>query len=372
MGLTVTGTTEDIDYQIWVGTIATVVPATIAVILRFIWRHISRAGFWWDDWVIVASLIVNWAMAALRWVEVLRYNFGRHGDDIPVQDIVEYQKSFMAIQLVYFTNAVLTKSSFLLLYQRIFGIVKTFRYALAVSWFLIIGYFVSCVIASIVGCSPVSYLWGRFRHPSEPGSCFNEIAFFRWNGFANMALDILILFLPLPMVWRMRLDTRRKVLLTGVFLMGGFVCIVSLLRILSFDSADRTDPTYTQIPSSTWSSVEQGTGIICACLPTLRPLQRLFCGAGGRDSFRRLSRRLSSHSSDHSSNPSSGVQGRDVVDVETGNATDGVERVTRFGDEDGRMRRWADDDAPYSIGRNREEVALGEKGSNLRFDLVTS
>ena len=32
--------------------------ATIAVILRFISRHISKANFWWDDWVLAVALVM--------------------------------------------------------------------------------------------------------------------------------------------------------------------------------------------------------------------------------------------------------------------------------------------------------------------------
>ena len=133
----------------------------------------------------------------------------------------------MAIQLVYFTNAVLTKASLLLLYQRIFSVIQRFRYALFISWFLITAYFVACVIASILGCMPVSYLWDRFAGPdpeennNAPGSCFNEVAFFRWNGIANMLLDVLMLLLPVPMVWHMSTTLRQKMLLTGIFTVGG-------------------------------------------------------------------------------------------------------------------------------------------------------
>ncbi|BCS22383.1 uncharacterized protein APUU_30608S [Aspergillus puulaauensis] len=321
----------DIDYRIWIGTVVTVVPATIAVALRFVSRHIAKAGYWWDDWAIVASLIVNWGMAATRWAQVLVYGFGKHREDNPVENVVGYQKSFMAIQLVYFTNAVLTKASLLLLYQRIFGIVKTFRYALWTSWVLILSYFVACVIASIAGCKPPSYLWDRFRNPDTPGGCFDEVAFFRWNGLANMLLDVLMLVLPLPMVWRMRMSRRQKFLLTGIFLMGSFVCIVSLLRIVSFDAADRRDPTYTQIPSSTWSSVEQGTGIVCACLPTLRPLRRLCGGRFRRDSWKCSSSNSASNENENSNENSNSGSKR----------SSGCERMGMVGGE-GEGRRWAD------------------------------
>lgn len=47
----------DITWHIYVGTIATIVPATIAVALRFIARYVSTAGFWWDDYTIALSLV---------------------------------------------------------------------------------------------------------------------------------------------------------------------------------------------------------------------------------------------------------------------------------------------------------------------------
>jgi len=31
--------------------------STIAVILRFISRMVSKAGLWWDDWLIVAAMV---------------------------------------------------------------------------------------------------------------------------------------------------------------------------------------------------------------------------------------------------------------------------------------------------------------------------
>ena len=39
-----------------------IILSTSAVILRFISRMLSKAGLWWDDWVIVAALVMSsWA-----------------------------------------------------------------------------------------------------------------------------------------------------------------------------------------------------------------------------------------------------------------------------------------------------------------------
>ena len=50
------------------------------------------------------------------------------------------------------------------------------------------------------------------------------------------------------------------------------VCITSILRVLAYNPNQVKDGTYSTVGTVTWSSVEQGLGIVCACLPTLRPL----------------------------------------------------------------------------------------------------
>jgi hypothetical protein len=51
------------------------------------------------------------------------------------------------------------------------------------------------------------------------------------------------------------------------------VCLVSILRLQSLVAiSNSSDPTYDNPPAATWSSVETNVGIICSCLPLLRPL----------------------------------------------------------------------------------------------------
>ncbi|CEJ57370.1 hypothetical protein PMG11_06063 [Penicillium brasilianum] len=266
---------DNTSWRIYVGTIITIVPATIVVVLRFIARHVAKAGFWWDDYTIVGALIINWALAATRWVQIADYGLGQHYVHAPPGQTQALGKSFLATEILYFTNAVLTKGSLLLLYHRIFGVVKGFRWALWASGALVIGYYIACVIVSIAGCRPVSKLWDS----SIPGTCIDLIAFFRWNGVGNMLLDVLILCLPYPMAWRLQTTLRQKWILTGIFLLGGFVCVVSVLRITSFDFDPLDNITYDSVVPSTWSSIEQSVGIICACLPTIRPLLRWLTGS---------------------------------------------------------------------------------------------
>lgn len=52
------------------------------------------------------------------------------------------------------------------------------------------------------------------------------------------------------------------------------VCVVSILRVTSFGYNNLGSSTCANIDPATWSSIEQSVGILCACLPTLRPFFR--------------------------------------------------------------------------------------------------
>jgi hypothetical protein len=50
-------------------------------------------------------------------------------------------------------------------------------------------------------------------------------------------------------------------------------CAISLVRLSTLQKAIKTqDPFWDNAPAAYWSVVELNCGIICACLPTLRPL----------------------------------------------------------------------------------------------------
>lgn len=68
------------------------------------------------------------------------------------------------------------------------------------------------------------------------------------------------------------------------------VCIVSILRLQSLVAiSNSTDQSYDNPPAATWSSVEANVGIICSCLPLLRPLMTK-CLPGVFSSYRRDTR----------------------------------------------------------------------------------
>ncbi|MCJ1481570.1 hypothetical protein MMC06_001729 [Schaereria dolodes] len=123
-------------------------------------------------------------------------------------------------------------------------------------------------------CQPLARVWNK----SIPGSCLDLTAFWYANAAASILTDLVILALPMPKIKALQLPIRQKVGLFMVFALGGFVCVTSILRMITLNPASKsTDQTYGTLISTTWTTIEANTGIICANLPVLKaPLSMLF------------------------------------------------------------------------------------------------
>ena len=78
---------------------------------------------------------------------------------------------------------------------------------------------VAVIISDVLTCRPLSKAW----NPLQPGVCENTLQSLIALSSCNMALDLIIILLPMPMVWRLQMATRRKIELTIIFALG-FMC----------------------------------------------------------------------------------------------------------------------------------------------------
>ncbi|EEA22418.1 conserved hypothetical protein [Talaromyces marneffei ATCC 18224] len=220
-------------------------------------------------------LVDCWAMTGLRLAAVKYFSHGKHAADLPQETVVKFNKSFIAVQMLYFVDVVATKAAFLFLYYRIFGVNVWFRRTLYFLAFLLVAFIIACPIVAVAGCHPVFYYWDN----NQPGSCINEVEFYRGNGIANVILDFVIFCLPVPMTLRLNTTVRQKLIISGIVILGFFVCAVSIIRIVAFNGFNPKDTTWSTVETAMWSSIEQAVAIICMCLLTLRPLFRRFYGS---------------------------------------------------------------------------------------------
>ena len=262
---------------------------TVAVALRFLCRRLVKAVLWWDDWIILAALIVEWGLSAVLLYETADLNFGRHFELIKPWQIVPFAKTLVATQALYYIAQALIKISLLLLYHRLFSVNRHFRIALIVAGVLVIMWCLASFWDTIFECVPVQAEWDKSIRNARCQR-IRELAL--GSGISNLILDVMFLLLPVPMVWQLQVSKRIKVSLTGIFLLGGLyvtftrsrftdslankgsVCATSVIRISQIFSTNwsLTDLTYDSFGINVWSTVESCCSIVGACLPTMRPL----------------------------------------------------------------------------------------------------
>ncbi|KAI4276013.1 MAG: hypothetical protein LQ337_002788 [Flavoplaca oasis] len=273
-------------------------------------------------------------MSACYWMQIRYSGLGRHtnvaGGPVGPDQLLNFFKLFLAGQLMYLATAVSVKTSLLLLYYRIFGVVRWFRYLLAAVWAIVLLYFIICLFVAVFECKPVAFYWDK---SIENGTCIDQKRFYRWNGVSNLLIDFLIWMLTLPLVWRLHLSLRQKLSLSFVLILGLLACTASIVRVVAFDQVELEDITYTLVTASVWTATEQSLGIVCACLPTIRPLIAHFWkgvkNSNEDDAFRQktfsssipLSRPTAHHGVQHSTNTADDGFVRLTEGLESGNSS---------------------------------------------------
>ncbi|CAI7630001.1 unnamed protein product [Penicillium glandicola] len=252
--------------------VATYAVAVLSVALRFYTRfRVQGVRIAADDLMIVAGLLAVTAGLVLIIIVSGYHGLGRHVWSIPGSEVTETMRILFIFVLFYIITAPIIKLSIILLYRRIFGM----TYAIWLCVILSVGYFCCGTIILLVCCTPVSYYWTQFTDASGGKCRYSLYPLYLTLASVNMATDVLILAIPIPIVWKLQIRRPQKILLSGIFLVGGFVCIASLVRIYYITFLASHDYTWHVGEVFIWSSIEPSIAILCACLPTLHPLFRL-------------------------------------------------------------------------------------------------
>jgi len=141
---------------------------------------------------------------------------------------------------------------------------------------------------TLVGCLPIQGNW----YPDPNGKCIDFIKFYKSMVVSDVILDGLVLIIPWYPVYRLQMGIRQKMTVLGIFLLGGFVVLSGIFRVIAMFDAMKPDPdrTYARAPAFYWATIEVGVGIVSACLPTMRPL---ISKSGPESILRSFSRKLS-------------------------------------------------------------------------------
>ncbi|EFR04129.1 integral membrane protein [Nannizzia gypsea CBS 118893] len=267
------GDVEDISDRLAIPALVFSIITPLFVIARVATRRYYSKSLGPDDWTILASLVFAETIS-IQMIIICGWAFGKHKDDIPPELLAKSLKLYYFAQIFYKITSALTKISVLLLYLQVF-ISPWFKTTCWVGIAIIVAFTTGTVVSSIFQCNPVPYAFDK-KTPGG-GKCINVGAFWFANAAFIIATDVFIILLPIPVILRLQLPDRSKVALCGVFAVGLFVCVTSVLRITTIDIAtSRSDTPWTNINSSVWTVIEYNLAIICSCMPPLwRPISIL-------------------------------------------------------------------------------------------------
>jgi fucose permease len=184
-----------------------------------------------------------------------------------------------------------TKTSILLFYLRLGSAEQIFRWACYFTMAVVNLTGFALTFLNIFQCNPVS---AAFKTPiPESAKCENIVTLYLSSAPVNIITDLAMVFLPMPILTSMRLPRKQKVILIITFGAGLFVAVIDVIRIAYLQDAatarlqaqqdgnrdasgteqrNLTDVSWYAAFSYMWSTVEVNMGIMCGCVPMLKPL----------------------------------------------------------------------------------------------------
>lgn len=96
----------------------------------------------------------------------------------------------------------------------------------------------------------------------------------------RLADSFLSFLLPFPLLFKLQMQLRRRLVLVCLFAFGLFVTIIQIIRIQTIRNLSNYLDSAKPIQ---WSIVENNVGIIITCVPTLAPLVKYFSERNSRN-----------------------------------------------------------------------------------------
>jgi hypothetical protein len=101
--------------------------------------------------------------------------------------------------------------------MRIFSQSKTFKMFAWANLFYTIAWGISTWFVNLTVCAPIAYYYDK---TIPGGQCKNQVVSGTVNAALSLVGDIFILGLPIPMIFQLQINMRRKIALAGIFMLG--------------------------------------------------------------------------------------------------------------------------------------------------------
>ncbi|KAF9885075.1 hypothetical protein FE257_000806 [Aspergillus nanangensis] len=183
--------------------------AVLATSGRIYSRTLISHNYGAEDTLMILSLVFS-AVHFATGLATMRYGVGEHMEEVDLARFEAIILKYTIVSGVIFVVAMGTvKTSVLVFYFRTLP-VRAFRRAVLLLLFIIAGYTISCTIVLIFSCHPFRRAWDP---TVQEGGCINRFAVYYFQAAMNIATDVATILLPVPLIWKLHIARREKVII---------------------------------------------------------------------------------------------------------------------------------------------------------------
>ncbi|KAH7049470.1 hypothetical protein B0J12DRAFT_719378 [Macrophomina phaseolina] len=252
---------------------AMAITTLVVCLLRLYVRYFIIRSVGLDDIFVIFALIgfLSWHAIAIAQTFCA---LGRHIWDVSPADLSLWLKEFYVTECIYLTVASILKTSIILLMMRLFPARRLLVVSKCLMAFLV-AFTISGTFVLAFQCRPIQAAY----IPNLPGAkCISPDAMFGIFMFQAVTMfltDVVIIAMPMPIIWKLNMPVRRRIVVMALFSLGFIATIAALVRFstLAFVKGG-IDVTYTSSNAYIWMSVEYSLGFSAGSLSSLRPMIR--------------------------------------------------------------------------------------------------
>ncbi|KAL7659137.1 hypothetical protein ACMYSQ_002077 [Aspergillus niger] len=191
--------------------------STLCLLVRIYTRVVIVRKWLLDD----AVIILSWIFAAITQA-LLLYGYTHAGLGVHEWDLTKavYNQTLRVLllgSLMYIPALGLSKISLIILYYRLSDMQRKWRITLWGMTAFVVAYMIILECLFLFTCDPVYKAW----HPGAEGHCWSRAPIFMAGVVASMFIDLVLLVMPLPIVVRLQMASRKRIGLVCMFGLGG-------------------------------------------------------------------------------------------------------------------------------------------------------
>jgi len=199
------------------------------------------------------------------------YGWNVHVWDLKIPQLETGRKASMAGQSLFVLASSFAKLSILVSYLRIAPEKSWFRRLVWVTFGVVLTAMIVFFIALWTQCFPISSYWNLFASSRD---CIPEGPPLITQTVINVVTDFIIYVLPMPTLFHLTLPTSQRIGLMILFGVGGVIVVAGSFRAYWVHAVlyDTYDVTWEGFNLWIWTAVETNVGVICGCIPSLKPV----------------------------------------------------------------------------------------------------